>query len=131
MSSLVKNRLLLLLSMRPLTWTKCQSSKYHFSECISEKSFNRLHLGYDEIKRRWILSFFVTFNIILRHIFPENVIEFPRVVQKIWRNSVTILANFNQFSLIFFIFWHYFVTKKLVTSAYNRWCQHFFIFSIL
>ena len=27
--------------------------------------------------------FFVTFNIILRHIFPENFIEFPQVVQKI------------------------------------------------
>ena len=25
--------------------------------------------------------FFVTFNIILRHIFPENFIEFPQVVQ--------------------------------------------------
>ena len=27
--------------------------------------------------------FFVTFNIILRHIFPENSIEFPQVIQKI------------------------------------------------
>ena len=27
--------------------------------------------------------FFVTFNTILRHIFPENFIEFPQVVQKI------------------------------------------------
>ena len=27
--------------------------------------------------------FFVTFNIILRHIFPENFIEFPQFVQKI------------------------------------------------
>ena len=27
--------------------------------------------------------FFVTFDIILRHIFPENFIEFPQVVQKI------------------------------------------------
>ena len=27
--------------------------------------------------------FFVTFNIILKHIFPENFIEFPQVVQKI------------------------------------------------
>ena len=27
--------------------------------------------------------FFVIFNIILRHIFPENFIEFPQVVQKI------------------------------------------------
>ena len=27
--------------------------------------------------------FFVTFNIILRHIFPENFIEFPQVVQEL------------------------------------------------
>ena len=27
--------------------------------------------------------FFVTFNIILKHIFPENFIEFPQVAQKI------------------------------------------------
>ena len=40
---------------------------------------------------------FVTFNIILKHIFPENFIEFPQVVQKIWRNSLSILAKFDQF----------------------------------
>ena len=42
--------------------------------------------------------FLVTFNIILRHIFPENFIEFPQVVQMIWRNSLSILANFCQAS---------------------------------
>ena len=26
--------------------------------------------------------FFVTFNIIISHVFPENFIEFPQVVQK-------------------------------------------------
>ena len=48
--------------------------------------------------------FFVTFNIILKHIFPENFIEFTQVVQKIWRNSLSILAifiNFNQFFRFF------------------------------
>ena len=34
-------------------------------------------------KKREKPWFFVTFNIILRHIFPENFIEFPQVVQKI------------------------------------------------
>ena len=72
--------------------------------------------------------FLVTFNIILRHNFPENFIKFPQLVQKIWRNSLSILANFHKFSSIFWIFWHYLVTKKLMTSAYNRWCQHFFYF---
>ena len=75
--------------------------------------------------------FFVTFNIILGYIFPENFLEFPQVVQKILRNSQWILANFHQFSSIFSIFWHYLVTKKLITSPYNRWCQHFFTFNIL
>ena len=81
-------------------------------------------------KEREKPCFFVTSNIILRHIFPENFIEFPQVVQKIWRNSLSILANFHQFSSIFWIFWHYLVTKKLMASAYNRWCQHFFTFNI-
>ena len=30
--------------------------------------------------KRW---FFVTFNIIIRHIFPENFIKIPQVVQKL------------------------------------------------
>ena len=34
-------------------------------------------------KERVKPCFFVTFNIIIRHIFPENFIEIPRVVQKI------------------------------------------------
>ena len=29
------------------------------------------------------LWFSVTFNIILKHFFPENLIEFPQIVQKI------------------------------------------------
>ena len=36
------------------------------------------------------LWFFLTFNIILKHIFPESFIEFPQVVQKIWRISLSI-----------------------------------------
>ena len=68
-------------------------------------------------KQRMKLWFFVTFNIISRHIFPENFIELPQVVQKIWRNSLSIVANFHQFSSFSWIFWHYLVTKKLMTSA--------------
>ena len=79
-------------------------------------------------KERMKTCFFVTFNIILSHIFPENYIEFTQVVQKIWRVSVAILAIFINF-FIFFIFWRFLVTKKLVKSAYNRWCHHFFLLS--
>ena len=47
--------------------------------------------------------FFVTFNVILKHTFPENFTEFPQVAQKIRRNSQSILANFHQFSSIIWI----------------------------
>ena len=40
--------------------------------------------------------FFVSFNII-SHIFPENFIEFPQVIQKIWRFSPSILTIFINF----------------------------------
>ena len=40
----------------------------------------RKYVSSEERVKPW---FFVTFNIILRHIFPENFIEFPQVVQKI------------------------------------------------
>ena len=64
-------------------WHPCGFSKY-----VSSK----------ERVKPW---FFVTFNIILKHIFPENFIEFSQVFQKIWGNSLSILdifINFSQFS---------------------------------
>ena len=57
-------------------------------------------------------SFFVTFNIITSHIFPEDFIKIPQVVQKIWRISLFNIIYFHLFSSIFWIFWHYLVTKK-------------------
>ena len=48
--------------------------------------FDPLPCGFSKsvsFKERVKPWFFVTFNIILRHIFPENFIEFPQVVQKI------------------------------------------------
>ena len=71
--------------------------------------------------------FFVTFNIITSHIFPENFIKIPQLIHifiiYIWRfySSIwTIFINFFEFFDI------YLVTKKLMTSAYNRQCQNFF-----
>ena len=78
--------------------------------------------------KRW---FFVTFNIIIRHIFPKNFIEILLVVQTLWRISLYILAIFINYHQFFRNFWHFIVTKKLMTSAYNKWCQHFFTFNIL
>ena len=46
-------------------------------------------------------------------------------------NFSVYISYFHQFSSIFQIFWHFLVTKKLMTSAHNRWCQDFFTFNIL
>ena len=55
-------------------------------------------------KKRVKPWFFVTFNIITRHIFPENFIEIPQVVQKLWRISLSILAIFIDFYQFFGFF---------------------------
>ena len=61
-------------------------------------------------------------------IFPENVIiKIPRVVQKIWRFSPSILALFIYFS-DFLTFPYY---KETNGVTYNRWCQQFFTFNLL
>ena len=57
--------------------------------------------------------FFMTFNIIIRHVFPKNFIE-------VTKNFFVNTSYYHQFSSIFRIFWHFLVTKKLMTSAYNR-----------
>ena len=37
--------------------------------------------------------------------------------------------DINGFHQFFRFFWHFLVTKKLMASAYNRWCQYFFLLS--
>ena len=74
-------------------------------------------VSYKERVKPW---FFVTFNIIIGHIFPENLFKIPDVVQKIWTIYLSILAIF----IDFLEFWHFLITKKLMASAYNRWCQY-------
>ena len=47
-------------------------------------------------------------------------------------NTFSVDINyFHQFSTIFWIFWDFLVTKKLMTSTYNRLCQHFLTFNML
>ena len=82
-------------------------------------------------KERIKPCFFVIFNIIIRHIFPENFTEMSQVVQKLWRIFLSILAIFINFYHFFWIFWFYLVTKKLMASSYNRWCQYFFTLNII
>ena len=78
-----------------------------------------------KIMRPCFFLFSFNFNIIVSHIFPENVIiKIPQVVQKIWRFSPWILALFIYFSN-FLTFPYY---KKTNGVTCNRWCQQFFTF---
>ena len=60
---------------------------------------------------------FVTFNIIISHIFPENFIKIPQVVQKIWRFLLEIWRG-SQIYLPLPARPH---QKKLVTKSNWRW----------
>ena len=65
---------------------------YGFPKIVSAK---------ERVKPRFFMT---SFNIILKNIFPENFIEFPQVVQKIWRNSLSRLAIFINFAQLFGFF---------------------------
>ena len=79
-------------------------------------------VSYKQMVKLWLL---VTFNFFISHILHENFIEITQGVQKIWGISLSILTNLHQFLSIFWIFWHFLFTMKLMMSAYNRWYQHF------
>ena len=57
-------------------------------------------------RERVNLCFFVTFNVIVSHIFHENLIEVSPVIWKIWRTSSSLLTIFIKF-LDFSIFYCY------------------------
>ena len=59
---------------------------------------------------------FLTFNIIITDIFPENFIDIPQVVQKMWRLYLPILAIFLNLH-IFFGFFDIFLSQR------NWWRQ--------
>ena len=79
------------------------------------------------LEREGVAQIFRDFYTFSNYIFHESFIEIHHLVQKIWRFSSSILAIFT----IFQISWHLFVEKKLMTSAYNKWRQHFFSFKLL
>ena len=58
---------------------------------------SKMYLQNVSSKERAKTRFLVTFNIIISHIFLENFIEIPQVVQKILRISLSILAIFINF----------------------------------
>lgn len=64
-------------------------------------AFNLTHPVVFEIKlfyREGEVLFFEVFSIIINHIFWENAIEIPKVVQNIWKLSLLILTIFIVFS---------------------------------
>ena len=73
--------------------------------------FPTLHLLEREVKP-W---FSVTFKIIISHIFSENFIEAP----KSFRRYEDFIRPCQLFNSIGRIFLHFFLTKKLMTLAYN------------
>ena len=103
-----------------------QVQNYGFTRSIWPlcSGFSKLY----RLKRGWN-PVFVTFNVTISHIFPENFIDIPQAVQK--KNFSYSVSYFHRCSSMFWIFWHFLVTKNLITSAYNSWCQHFFTFNIL
>ena len=109
---------------------KCSFTSNFDSSCI----FPKFAFSTERVKAcvfLWLL--------ILNHIFPENFMKVPQVVQKIWRFSRSILI----FSSIFRVFWHFFVNKEVVVTkevlqppccyreindvVYNKWGRHFLL----
>ena len=72
--------------------------------------------------------FSVALNIIISHIFPENLkLKFI----KLFRRYKIFLFNFDYLRQFWGGFLYFLVTKILITSACNRWCQQHFSFSLL
>ena len=71
----------------------------------------------------WLLIFFSEILFWKSHLF-WNFHCNSQVVQKIWRISLQYYL-FSSIFKNFWIFWHFLVTKKLMTSAYSSSCQHF------
>ena len=88
--------------------------------------FGPLSCGFLKIlssKRRVKLRFFVTFKIIIRHIFLENLTESSPSCSEFMENLSVSISYFHQFLSIFWILWHFFVSKKLMMSAFFHF-QH-------
>ena len=72
-----------------------------------------LILSYQKLHLSWTFHWYSSSR-------PENM------------NTFSVDINyFHQFSTIFWIFWDFLVTKKLMTSTYNRLCHHFLTFNML
>lgn len=64
-------------------------------------------------RMRLQFCFYVTFNIIINHIFPEHFIEILLTAQKIWLFQKNFFFKNNHVYHFFRILWFFLVTKKL------------------
>ena len=64
--------------------------------------------------RKRVGPLFMTFNIIVSHIFPENFIKFPLLCSENMKTISVNISYFQQFPSIFWIFGYFLVTKKLI-----------------
>ena len=71
----------------------------------------------------WLCDFLYCHKAHLFWTFSWNYSSWSKVMKKF----LAIFIDFHQFS----DFWHFFVTKKLMKLAHNRWYQHFFTSNIL
>ena len=69
--------------------------------------------------------FFVTFNTIICHIFPETFIGIPQVVEKTWRLSLSILAIFSNLYHFFGFFDITMLQKTNEVSLYQMMSTFF------
>ena len=76
------------------------------------------------LERESETPFFVTFNIIISLSFLKILLRFLKSFRRFFLSILNIFIDFLDFS-------HFLVAKKLMTSAYNRWCQHFVTFNSL
>ena len=81
--------------------------------------FPKMHL----LNMWWSTTFFF-FNYHKSHFFRKFHWNFSYRSD----NMKIFSININYFHRFFRIFWQFFVTKKLIMSAYYRWCHHFFLF---
>ena len=72
------------------------SNLYGYANAGKNKFNWPLSNGFSKLyrpKRGWN-PVFATFNITISHIFPENFIDIPQAVQKIWKIFLSVLAIF-------------------------------------
>ena len=102
----------------------CSSSNY--ARDVSDRNREREREEREERERRERVSswFFVTvtYNVIIIHIFPENLIKIPHL----FRRYEDFFLQYLLFSSIFFFFFDLsLLQKKLITSSCNKWCWDF------